>query len=79
MKEEEKLDGGTDVQEARGQSVDLILPEINFPWAKVVHKLPQSSKGEGWVQFSDLHHHMPLSLWLIMVKVYRGSAVSAGD
>ena len=58
------------------KSVFSSLPESSFPWAKVVQRLPLSPKGEGWVQFSQLHHHLPLSLWLILIKVYKGIDVS---
>ena len=57
------------------QKLDPILPETNFPWAKAVHKLPQSPKGQGWLQFSEVHHYMPLSLWLIVINMYRGKDV----
>ena len=63
-------------EEVEQQKLDLILPETNYPWARAVHRLPRSSKGEGWLQFSEVHHYMPLSLWLIIINMYRGKAVS---
>ena len=60
----------------RERLYESILPETNFPWAKAVRKLPLSSKGRGWIEFTQLHNHMPLSLWLVMMKMYSGSAVS---
>jgi hypothetical protein len=65
-------------EEAAQKKLDLILPETNYPWARAVHRLPQSSKGDGWLQFSEVHHYMPLSLWLIIINMYRGKAVSSG-
>ena len=73
----EGADGEMDtIKRGKEKKTDSILPETNFPWAKAVDKLPQSSKGEGWVQFSELHHRIPLSLWLILIKMYKGVAVS---
>ena len=63
-------------EEVAQQKLDLILPETNYPWARAVNRLPRSSKGEGWLQFSEVHHYMPLSLWLIIINMYRGKAVS---
>ena len=80
MDSEAKQDTGTAAsrreKEEDKQKLDLILPETNYPWARAVSRLPQSSKGEGWLQFSEVHHYMPLSLWLIVIKLYRGKAVS---
>ena len=77
--EEKKASGETDTtckkEKEEEQKLDPILPETNFPWAKAVHKLPQSLKGEGWLQFSEVHHYMPLSLWLIIINMYRGKDV----
>ena len=68
-------DGGEDIA-MKEESSDIILSETNFPWAKVVSKLPVCSKGEGWIRFNDIHHYMPLSLWLILIKIYKGNSVS---
>lgn len=68
-------DGGEGFAKKQENS-DIILSETNFPWAKVVSKLPVCSKGEGWIRFNDIHHYMPLSLWLILIKIYKGNSVS---
>ena len=48
------------------------LPEANFPWALAVNRLRPPSKGVGWINFNDICQHIPLSLCVILMKIYSG-------
>ena len=67
-------------KEREEHGLDSILPETNFPWAKAVQRLPRfpsAPREDGWLRFSEVHHYMPLSLWLIIMKMYSGQAVGS--
>ena len=56
------VSGGSGTQE-----VSFPLPEIHYPWAKYVTKLPSSSNG--YISYSDILYNMPLSLLFVLKKI----------